>query len=210
MSKGRKKVATILEQLARVGLTPSTYLATMKRQAAADPADLADPADREKLEFTRLNLHRTERIARTWRPSSELAELIACVTTPQTWLVLTEPWCGDSAQCLPCIVTLAELQPAVTLRLVLRDENPDLMDRYLTNGKRSIPRLVALDAGGAELFSWGPRPAAAQEIFAAARDEGLEKPDILQRLHLFYGRNRGAALDAEFVTLLSNYLDGAP
>jgi len=83
------------------------------------------------------------------------------------------------------------------------------MDQYLTNGSRSIPRLVALDAGGQELFHWGPRPAAALEVFQAAKSEGLEKADILEKLHLFYGRNRGMALDAEIVSLLTTHLDGA-
>jgi hypothetical protein len=202
-------VAEILDHVARVGLTPGAYLELMTAQAAADPDDLPDDSEREKLEFTKLNLHRTGRISRTWQPTAELKALLDRVATPQTWLVLTEPWCGDSAQCLPCLVKMAEQQPAITVQLVLRDTNLDLMDQYLTNGSRSIPRLVVFDAEGRELFQWGPRPAAAQEVFLAAKSEGLEKPDILEKLHLFYGRNRSAALDAEFVSLLAAYLDGA-
>ena len=201
-------MSDILDLIDAAGLTPAAYLDIMTEQAGADPATAADDSALEKLEFTKLNLHRTGRISRTWQPSADLAGLLARLNTKQTWLVLTEPWCGDSAQCLPCLVTMAEQQPDITVRLVLRDENLDLMDRYLTNGSRSIPRLVAFDTEGNELFQWGPRPAAAQEVFQAAKDEGLEKPDILERLHLFYGRNRGVALDAEFVTLLNAYLDG--
>lgn len=199
----------ILDHVARVGLSPATYLELMTAQAAGDPADLFDDEEREKLEFTKLNLHRTGRISRTWQPTAELTAALNRVTTPQTWLVLTEPWCGDSAQCLPCLVKMAKQQPAIVVQLVLRDTNLDLMDQYLTNGSRGIPRLVALDAQGQELFRWGPRPAAAQKIFLAAKNEGLEKPDIMEKLHLFYGRNRGAALDAEFVLLLTAYLEDA-
>ena len=137
-----------------------------------------------------------------------MSALLARLPDGMTWLVLTEPWCGDSAQCLPCLVTMADQQPHISLYLVLRDDNLDLMDQYLTDGKRSIPRLVAFDADGQELFQWGPRPAAAQEVFAAAKAEGLAKPEILERLHLFYGRNRNAALEDEFVTLLNTFLDG--
>lgn len=201
-------MSDILDLIEAAGLTPAAYLDLMTEQAGADPATEADESALEKLEFTKLNLHRTGRISRTWQPTADLAGLLARLNTKQTWLVLTEPWCGDSAQCLPCLVTMAQQQPNITVRLVLRDENLDLMDRYLTNGSRSIPRLVAFDTEGHELFQWGPRPAAAQEVFQAAKDEGLEKPDILERLHLFYGRNRGVALDAEFVTLLNTYLDG--
>ncbi len=193
----------ILERISRVALTPTAYLDIMTAQAEGDPADLKDEGERELLEFTQLNLHRTGRLARTWQPSTELAAALAGIDQPQTWLVLTEPWCGDSAQCLPCLVKMAEVQPAITMQLVLRDSHLDLMDLYLTNGSRSIPRLVAFDAAGAEIFQWGPRPAAAQDVFLAARNEGLEKPGIQEKLHLFYGRNRGAALDAEFVALLT-------
>ena len=202
-------MAEILDHVTRVGLTPAAYVELMTAQAAGDPADFSEDEEREKLEFTKLNLHRTGRISRTWQPTAELSALLDQMTTPQTWLVLTEPWCGDSAQCLPCLVKMAEQQPAITVQLVLRDTNLDLMDQYLTNGSRSIPRLVAFDGQGQELFQWGPRPAAAQEVFLAAKNEGLEKPDIMEKLHLFYGRNRGVTLDAEFVSLLSAYLEDA-
>ncbi len=198
-----------MEHINRVGLSPAQYLVIMTNQADGDPATVSDDSEREKLEFTKLNLHRTGRISRTWRPTHALSGLLARLPAGQTWLVLTEPWCGDSAQCLPCLVTMAAQQSGIKVQLVLRDANLDLMDQYLTNGTRSIPRLVAFDQDGHELFQWGPRPAAAQEVFAAAKAEGLEKPDILERLHLFYGRNRGAALDAEFCDLLTGFLDGA-
>ncbi len=196
-------MTAILDHINRAGLTTDQYLAAFRATAAAILPDDADEETCQRLEFTQLNLHRTERILRTWQPSAALAAELARLTRAQTWLVLTEPWCGDSAQCLPCIEVMAGLQPAISLRMVLRDENLDLMDQYLTKGKRSIPRLVAFDAEGNETFGWGPRPAAAQAVFDQAKAEDLAKPDLLERLHLFYGRDRGAALDAEFVTLLA-------
>jgi hypothetical protein len=202
-------VTDILQTIAEHGLDHAAYMDVMREQAAADPDGLAGEAA-ERLEFTRLNLHRSERIARHWRPSDELARMMGRLAGPQTWLVLTEPWCGDSAQCLPCLGVLADGHPAVTLRLLLRDSHLEVMDRFLTDGKRAIPILAALDAGGRELFRWGPRPAAAQTVFAAAKAEGLDKPQILEKLHLFYGRDRGRALDTEFVALLGEHLDGAP
>ncbi len=117
-------------------------------------------------------------------------------------MVLTEPWCGDSAQCLPHLGVLAQSNPKITLKMVLRDANLDLMDEFLTDGKRSIPRLVAFDQAGEQVFMWGPRPAPAQAVFDEAKAAGLAKPELLEKLHLFYGRNRGAALEEEFITLL--------
>ena len=201
-------MSEILELIAAAALDPAAYQAEFERQAATEPGPDADAETREHWEFTGLNLHRTNRIARTWRPSAELAALLARLPGPQTWLAVTEPWCGDSAQCLPCIAALAAARDDIDLRLVLRDAHPEIMDRYLTNGSRSIPILVGLDAAGTELFRWGPRPTAAQDVVVAARAEGLAKPDVLERLHLFYGRNRGQALDAEFVAVFAAVAGG--
>ncbi len=189
-----------LLERARRGLTPEQYEGLMAERAAADPADAA-PDEAEKIEFTKLNLHRSRRIARTWRPSGELVAAVKALGGPQVWLALTEPWCGDSAQCLPHFTILAGLRPDLDMRLLLRDDNPEVMDRFLTDGKRSIPIVIGLDDGGRELWRWGPRPAAAQAVFDEAKAEGLEKPEILERLHLFYGRDRGRAMEAELLGL---------
>ena len=198
-----------LRTLMSDGLTWDNYLAEVDRAASLDPAGLGEIAA-EQLEFSNLNQHRMARIGRTWKPSAGLTALLTRLKGPQTWMVLTETWCGDSAQCLPMIRIMAETAPDVTLRLLIRDENLNVMDRYLTDGKRAIPLLAAYDGEGNEMFRWGARPAEAQAVIAQALAEGLDKPERLERLHLFYGRNRGQALDAEFVTLFSHYLEGAP
>ena len=200
--------AEFIQHVTESGLDPSAYHEVMEQRAAIDPAGL-EGTEAEHAEFAKLNLHRVGRILRTWRPSEELAALVARIDHPQFWMALTEPWCGDSAQCLPCLEILATSNPHLTIRYVLRDDNPGIMDKYLTDGKRSIPLVAAFDPEGAELFRWGPRPAEAQAVFDAATAEGLEKPAKLEKLHLFYGRNRGRALDGEMVTVLGNYLDGA-
>jgi len=183
-------------------LTPEQYHAIFTEQAAADGAGLDGEAT-EKLEFTRLNLHRTERIQRTYKPSEDITGLVGKITARQTWFVLTEPWCGDSAQNLPYIEAMAALNPNIDVRLMLRDENLDVMDDFLTDGKRSIPQVVFFDQDGEEILRWGPRPAEAQVVFNMAKESGLEKPGILEKLHLFYGRNRGQALEEEFRYILS-------
>lgn len=190
------------------GLTPEAYRIVMEESAARDPAEF-EGLEAEHVRFAKLNLHRTERLQRHWRPSEALASLMERLDRPQLWMVLTEPWCGDSAQCLPCLEILAESSQQVTIRIFARDDHLDIMDRYLTDGKRSIPILVALDPQGNELFRWGPRPAEAQTVFDRAAAEGLDKPAKLERLHLFYGRNRGRALDEEMIAVITNLLDVA-
>ncbi len=193
----------IIMATARRGLTYDRYLELMAEQAGRDPAGTI-PEEAEKIAFTGLNLHRARRLARTWRPSAALASAVAALPGPQLWLTLTEPWCGDSAQCLPLFAALAETRSDIDFRLLLRDDHPEVMDLYLTGGKRSIPVVVALDENGKELFRWGPRPAAAQAVFDQAKNEGLAKPEILERLHLFYGRDRDRTLDAELTALLGS------
>jgi len=200
--------AEFVQQVTESGLTPSAYLEVAEQRAAIDPAGL-EGTEAERAEFAKLNLHRVGRIRRTWRPSEELASLVARIDSPQLWMALTEPWCGDSAQSLPCLEILAESNPHLSIRFLLRDDNLETMDKYLTDGKRGIPLLVAFDTEGRELFRWGPRPAEAQDVFDSAVAEGLEKPARLEKIHLFYGRNRGRALDGELVSVLSRYLEGS-
>jgi hypothetical protein len=199
--------AEFVQHITESGLTPSAYMKVMEQQAALDPAGL-EGMEAERAEFAKLNLHRVGRIRRTWGASAELLSLLDRIDRPQTWMVLSEPWCGDSAQCVPCLEILAESHSEITIRFLLRDDNLEIMERYLTDGKRGIPLLVAFDTEGGELFRWGPRPAEAQAVFDAATAEGLEKPAKLEKLHLFYGRNRGRALDTELIEVFGNHLDG--
>lgn len=191
----------LLDIIARHGLDEENWRGLLRARAETDTAGL-DPDAAARISFTRLNLHRTLRLERTWLPSPALAAELALVRAPQTWLVISEPWCGDSAQCVPCLVVAARLSPVIRLRLLPRDDFPEVMDLFLTRGTRSIPILAALDDQGRELFRWGPRPAAAQAEVDAAKAQGLDKDAVQERLHLFYGRDRGRALDAELVARL--------
>lgn len=121
----------------------------------------------ELAEYTRLNQFRMHRLDKTTRLSPDLQQLAFAIGDPQTWYVLTEAWCGDAAQNIPVIAKVASLNPNITLRLLLRDEHPEIMDAYLTNGGKSIPKLIALDATGNELFTLGPRPKALQDLYLA-------------------------------------------
>ncbi len=186
----------------QAGLTAEKYHQILIQQAAASDEGLDEEAA-EKLQFTQLNLHRTDRITRTFKVPGDMQKMMSSIKGPQTWMLLTEPWCGDSAQCLPYISALAALNNNIDLRLILRDENLDIMDDFLTSGSRSIPRLVVFNEDGHELVHWGPRPKEAQVVFLEAKEAGLQKPQILEKLHLFYGRNRGIALLSEFREILT-------
>lgn len=188
------------------GMSFAQYLARFEEEAARLHAPDWRPADEQALaraQYMALNLQRTRRIGKSYAPGEAMRAVLARLALPQLWLALTEPWCGDSAQLLPCIAKLAALNPLIDLRILRRDENPDIMDQHLTDGKRGIPKLIAFDPRGNELFEWGPRPIAAAELFANERARGLPKDEILRRLHQWYGADRGRSLEAELLARVS-------
>jgi hypothetical protein len=61
-------------------------------------------------------------------------------------LVITEDWCPDSLRTIPVLARLVDGLPHVEMRVFLRDDNPDVMDRYLKRGQfRAIPVFAVFD-----------------------------------------------------------------
>jgi hypothetical protein len=79
-------------------------------------------------------------------------------------LILTADWCGDAMVNIPLFLRIAN-EALIDVRYFIRDENLELMDQYLTNGKsRSIPIIVLIDQEGKEVAKWGPRAPEAQKL----------------------------------------------
>lgn len=196
---------TLIENISDTGIDFETFKRNFNRQV--ENPDLQNPGEVKFYEYRKLNLQRTNRLDKTFIPSEDLVNIISKIKKPQIWMVITESWCGDSAQSLPIIAKAAALNRNINLRIVLRDENPDIMDKYLTNGSRSIPKFVVFDEDNNELFQWGPRPVEAQKLYGRLKDEGKEKSEINKELHLWYGRNRGKEIEKELVNLLSKVIE---
>lgn len=162
----------------------------------------------EKLvEFTSLNLKRMERIQKTLVLSDEVKDSMS-QSAPQQWVVITEAWCGDSAQNLPVLAALAEASSGnIDLKIILRDNYPEWMEHYHTDGTHSIPKLVVFDKNGHQLFTWGPRPAEAQEIVKEwKRNQDTETKDQMEiKLHTWYAKNKGQAVIEEMLSLIRNF-----
>jgi hypothetical protein len=105
-------------------------------------------------------------------------------------LVIAEDWCGDASNTVPIIAKFAESVPGLELRVIQRDANPEVMDRYLTNGSRSIPIVIALDENFQELGHWGPRPSELQAWVMANRTT-MPKAERYPRMRKWYARDRG-------------------
>ncbi len=185
------------------GIAYKEYIQTVADEIKNTNPALLTEGDLELFEYKKLNLQRSARIDKNYLVSEKLKSEIVKIKEKQLWIVITEAWCGDSAQNLPHIVKIASLNSNIDLKIILRDSNPDIMDLYLTNGTRSIPKLVAFDLEGNELFNWGPRPKAAQELLNQLKHEGIVKPELYEKLHLWYGRDRGRNLESEFTQIFS-------
>lgn len=166
--------------------------------------DKPERTDRKNYTHMEINFQRINRLEKHFEPSNELKDIIEKIKRPQVWMVITESWCGDSAQNLPIIAKAAQLNNNIDLKIILRDQNPHIMDKYLTNGSRSIPILVGFDIQGNQLFKWGPRPKNAQELVRKLKIQGLSRDEFMQQLHLWYGRNRGKGIDNELSDLINN------
>lgn len=158
------------------------------------------------VEYTRMNMHRMRRVEKTADLNDDLVQLLLSVETKMVWVVLTEAWCGDAAQNLPAIVKIADASPLIEVKLLLRDENLDLMDEYLTNGGRSIPKLIALNADTLEeLGTWGPRPEPAQQLVMEAKANDVPFKELAEQLHGWYAKDRSKHLQQEFMQCISKW-----
>ncbi len=158
--------------------------------------------------YTKLNVHRMRRIEKTIELLPDVKKVLEKISSPQTWLVLTEGWCGDAAQIVPVIHAMATINQHIQLQMLLRDENPELMDLYLTNGKsRSIPKLVALSSTREEIFNWGPRPDYLQKRFYQLKNEGMAHDMIKEDLHRWYAKDRTHTIQQEIGTLLNTAIE---
>jgi hypothetical protein len=88
------------------------------------------------------------------------------------------------------VAKLADHVPGFELRVLRRDEHPDVMDRYLTNGSRSIPVVIALDEDYRELGHWGPRPRELQAWVMANRGT-VPKAELYPKVRQWYARDQG-------------------
>lgn len=159
--------------------------------------------------YTQLNQQRMHRQEKSivLLPSAEA--LVRSIAFPQTWLVLTEAWCGDAAQSTPVMHALAVLNPLIELKFLLRDENLPLMDRYLTNGvSRSIPKLIGIDTKTSEeLFTWGPRPAPLQAIFMEMKAAGIEHRLMVEEFQRWYNKDKTVTIQQELSVVASGARD---
>jgi hypothetical protein len=114
----------------------------------------------------------------------------------------TEPWCGDAAHTIPFSHRLAAFSHLITVDYQLRDSPPFLIDSYLTNGTKSIPKIIIKDKDERTIGLWGPRPKACQllrEELVRNHAEAEFKKIALQQ---WYNADKGASFQKEFLAVI--------
>lgn len=157
------------------------------------------------LNYTKLNISRVNRWDAKAVLKDETIKAVQDIDRSLIWLVISEGWCGDSAQILPFINKMAEINDRIDLRVIFRDENPEIMDQFLTNGtSRSIPMVAILDTETLEVLGkWGPRPLDAHERYLAERkDPNIGAAEASKNLHVWYARDKGKVIQEEFMKAL--------
>ncbi|MEE9362564.1 MAG: thioredoxin family protein [Cellulophaga sp.] len=159
----------------------------------------------ELANYSILNNRRMKRLDKTLKPTEDTVAAVLKVDKKITWLVLTESWCGDAAQTLPVMHKIAELNNKINLKVVLRDENVELMNRFLTNGGMAIPKLIAIDSvSGSIMGEWGSRPSEATEMVEAYKEKhGKLTPEFKEELQVWYNKDKGQNTFADLLNLLS-------
>lgn len=153
--------------------------------------------------YTLLNDSRMGRLDKTVQLGDAEREIVGRRQGRQTWLVITESWCGDAAQSMPVINKFAEANDQIDLKVVLRDEHPELMDAFLYNGTRSIPVLIVWDwEQEAVTHVWGPRPSTANEMVARYKEvHGELDAEFKKNLQIWYNKDRSQTIISD----LSNF-----
>jgi hypothetical protein len=158
-----------------------------------------EPYNNEQfVEYVKLNKSRTKRWERSGKLLSEINNLIQSIQEEQEWIVITEPWCGDAAHIVPFIAKMAELNTNISLKIQNRDSEKSEIDNYLTNGGRSIPKLIVRDSSKNDLFVWGPRPKEAQDLYLKQKDDSSKNAtEKKAELQSWYNKNKGEMLQRE-------------
>lgn len=157
------------------------------------------------LGYTKMGIQRMKKWDKVFKISETTQNLVSELSENWTWYVITEGWCGDAAQIIPVLNRISNHSDRIELKLILRDENPEIMDQYLTNGGRAIPILVPVNnSSGAQLTHWGSRPKAIKEKLESTRKENPEMAgsELSRQLHLWYAKDKGVEVQNDINQIL--------
>lgn len=200
-----KNTIDIIESSLTNALTYEAFKTKVEALVAEGKSTGDKPDDEALANYSKLTFTRIKRLDKTLSIDEEIANKIKAIDTPTTWLVLTESWCGDAGQTIPVMQKIAALNPNIELKLLLRDDNEELMNAFLTNGGKAIPKLIAYNQAAKTVTgTWGPRPSEATKLVENYKKEhGKLTPEFKKDLQVWYNKDKGKNTAEDLLQLLS-------
>ena len=154
--------------------------------------------------YSILNETRMNRLDKTIKISEDTIVKLKNLKRDYIWLVISEGWCGDAAQIVPILNKMAEQSEKIELRIVFRDENEELMDLFLTNKTKSIPKLIIIDKEtGSVVNHWGPRPKGAVNLIQNYKEQlGFIDETAKAELQMWYLHDKGISTQNEVIKMM--------
>ncbi len=160
------------------------------------------------IDFTKLNQSRMKRLDKQTKLIDAAEIKVKQINKDFTWLVITEGWCGDAAHVLPVLNRFSEANLKINLKVVLRDENEDLMNQFLTNGTKSIPKLIIIETKtGKVINSWGPRSENATKMVVDYKEKngGIDE-EFKKELQIWYNNDKGESIQKEMIDIIDEMI----
>lgn len=197
-------VDNLINQALETAISYKEYRAELDALVADAKSGTLEQTD-EYWEYRLLNQQRMKRLDKSFQLSQSVQVKLKEVERPVIWLVLIESWCGDGAQSLPVLNKMAEASPNISLKIALRDQHLPLMDEFLTDGGRSIPKLIMLDESTEEVMeTWGPRPSVATAMVREQKSKfGEITPEFRTELQRWYSKDKGLNVVSDILKLLA-------
>lgn len=163
------------------------------------------------MHYTRMNTRRMELWNKTIVLLPEAENYFQSIDKKIDFLIITEAWCGDAAHVMPMMQKIIDLNENFSIKTIMRDEHPEIMDQYLTNGTKSIPIIVALqciDDKYVELFRWGPKPMPMMKKLKDFKEGKLNvsKGTLLKETQLWYEEDKTNTIQTELTELMKSSL----
>lgn len=195
---------TLIKNSLKRGVSYSTYR-TLIKGLLVEGKSTGKEQSEDLLNYSKLNDSRMDRLDKTIKISEETIQVLNSLTENFSFLILAEGWCGDAAQILPVLHKIAEATPKIKLRVVCRDENDELMNSFLTNGSKAIPKVIIVNSKNEVIDTWGPRPSTATKMVKDYKElHGSLDAEFKKDLQLWYNKDKGVNIQTDIINLLTS------
>lgn len=178
-------------------VTYEEYLKRAKRSAEMPETQV----EKDYHEYYKLGVQRMQRMGKTYIPDPEQLKTLARKNFKGKILIISEAWCGDASAAIPVITRFFENNE---IRITYRDQEPSLINDFLTKGSKSIPVVLFLDDDYKVIAHWGPRPKFGLSLFIKHKKDPQNYNDeqFHNDMQVYYARNKGMDTIEEILELL--------